>query len=99
MMIKVCPTVPVGTVQDITERKEAEERVRKNEERYRVLVENAGEVLLVAQDGKLKFANRRVTDLLGRTPEELIEKPFVDYIHPEDRRMVAERHVEEVQRL
>ncbi|MFW6129382.1 MAG: PAS domain S-box protein, partial [Candidatus Aminicenantaceae bacterium] len=82
----------VGVVEDITERIKTEEALRENEEKYRALVENAGEVILVAQDGVLKFVNRRVFDVLGFKPEELVENPLVDYIHPEDKKTVSEKH-------
>jgi two-component system cell cycle sensor histidine kinase/response regulator CckA len=82
-----------GTAQDITELRRAQEALQKSEEKYRVLVENAGEVVMVAQDGRYRFVNRNVFDLLGYTPEELIGKPFADHIHPEDRVTVGERHV------
>ncbi len=87
------PTCSMGTVQDITERRQAETELRKSEERYRVLVEHAGEIILVVQDGKFKFVNRKVTDLLGFLPDELMEKPFSEYIHPDDKSLVSERHV------
>jgi PAS domain S-box-containing protein len=87
----------IGVCTDITEHKQAEEKIRESEEKYRVLVENAGEVILVAQDGCLKFVNRRVFDLLGYRPEELEGKPFADYIHPEDRKTVVERFVKRLE--
>jgi len=78
---------------DETQRRRAEEALQENEQKYRVLVENAGEVILVAQDGKIKFVNRRISDVTGHLPDELIGKPFSDYIHPDDRETVAERHI------
>lgn len=78
--------------EDITERKQAEQQLRANEEKYRVLVENANEGIFVTQDEKMKFINPETENITGFSKEELIEKPFADLLHPEDRDMVLDRH-------
>jgi PAS domain S-box-containing protein len=69
-----------------------EEMLRKSEEKYRVVVEHANEAILVAQDGMIKFSNPKCTDFTGYSQDELISKPFVDFIHPDDRDMITERY-------
>lgn len=82
-----------GAARDITDRKRAEEARRESEEKYRLVVQNANEGILIAQDGMLCFANPTAEELVGYTEAELKSKPFVEFIHPEDRQMVMERHV------
>jgi len=85
----------VGTLSsgnDITEQKRAEEALKASEERYRILVENANEAIIVAQDQHLKFVNRKTVEIMGYTKEELLSMPFVRLIHPDDRSMVLERY-------
>ena len=84
----------IGFTQDITDRKKAEERLKESEEKYRVFIESAGETILVAQDEHFKFINDKVRDLLGYQPEELVGKPFINYVHSDDRNLVAERYVQ-----
>lgn len=85
----------IGT--DISESKRAEEELKKSEERYRILVENANETILVAQDGMIKFINPVGSKLTGSTVEEMMARPFLDFIHPEDKQMVAERYLRRLQ--
>jgi two-component system sporulation sensor kinase A len=69
---------------DITERKKTEEALRESEERYRVLVEQSPEAIVVYRDLKIVFANPAAAKLVGvHDPHVLIGQFVFNYIHPE----------------
>jgi len=83
-------------IEDITSVKLAEAELRESEDRYRSLFENANEAIFVAQDGKLVFFNPITTQLIGYSSAELAElmgRSFIDFIHPDDRNLVAENYL------
>lgn len=63
--------------------------LRESERKYRALVENAGQLIMVLQDAQIKYVNGRSVDLFDRRPAEVLDKPFIDYVDPADRPMVA----------
>ena len=78
----------IGTIQDITERKQAEEALRASEERFRVTFEEApvGMVIGVG-DGVIVKANRAMCRMSGYSEEELVGRHVRDLAHPEDREL------------
>jgi len=66
--------------------------LRASEEKYRAVVENASEAVFIAQGGTIPFANPSTSRLSGRSSEALRTRPFIEWIHPEDRKLVAERY-------
>jgi len=73
-------------------RVQTEAALRDSEERYRILVENANEIILVAQDGNVQYVNPKIVELMGYSEDEMKSRPFTDFIHPDDRKTVLERH-------
>ena len=75
----------------IIARKVAEQTLRESEEKYRLVVENAREAIFVDAGSMFKFANRQATILTGYSQEELTSRPYAEFIHPDDRQLVAEQ--------
>jgi PAS domain S-box-containing protein len=60
----------------------------ENEEKYRLVIKHANEAILVAQDEMIKLANPKAEELTGYPIEDLTSKPFIAFIHPDDRALV-----------
>jgi PAS domain S-box-containing protein len=70
------------TVMDITERRRTEEALRKSEEKYRAILENASDAILVADEhGNLIEANRMAESFFGYPREELLQMHYTQ-LHP-----------------
>ena len=82
------PSGFVVIVRDITARKLGEAALRESEEKYRTLVERAGEAILILQDGLFVFGNRKVSELLGVSIANLLGLPFIDFVWPADKEQV-----------
>lgn len=79
------PIRMVGSMMDITTRKQAEEALRESEERFRATFEQAAVgIAHVAPDGRWLWVNQKLCDIVGYTREELMGKTFQDITHPED---------------
>lgn len=85
-------TVGFGTTCDITDSKRAEKSLINSEERYRSVVENAAEGIVVAQDDKLQYANPRALRMLQVNLKGIGDASFVHFIHPDDRAFVFDRY-------
>ena len=85
-------SVRVTAVRDITERKQAEERLRKSEERFRTAFENAPVgVALVGLDRRHLSVNPAFCEMLGYSEGELLEKEHPEIIHPDDHEVSTKR--------
>ena len=81
-----------GVQFDITERKKAEVELKESEERYRRLIEFSPEAIAVYSEGKIIFVNPAAITLLGaHNATELIDKPFLDIIHPDHRNSIHQQ--------
>lgn len=78
-----------GLFIDITERKQAEERMTEGEERFRQLAAAAFEGIAVTENGFVVDGNAQLLQMLGYDYSEIIGKPVSDFIAPESRAVVS----------
>jgi diguanylate cyclase (GGDEF)-like protein/PAS domain S-box-containing protein len=86
----------VVNARDVTERKDAEDRLREAEQRYRTLVEQIPAIIYVDEAGessRTTYVSPQNEAILGYHPEEILKDPdhWVKTMHPDDReRVLAE---------
>ena len=85
----------MGNVIDISERKRAEEALRENEQKYRTLIEDSLDGIAVVQGEKVILVNPALLKMFGfERDEEMIGRPFTDFVSPKDRPLLAGRGTE-----
>jgi len=71
-----------GIARDITERKQAEEQLRNSD---RIFYHALDMLCIAGFDGYFKVLNPSWTRVLGWSQEEMLSKPWIEFVHPEDR--------------
>lgn len=84
------PVSFTGIMADVTEQKKARDALQESEEKYRILVENANDGILIVQDGLFKFANQRMVEISGYGVKELIDSSFLVFAHPDEVDKISE---------
>jgi PAS domain S-box-containing protein len=79
---------PVPSADERQQVKAANEQLVK----YRLLVEHAGDAILILQDDRIRYHNPKTAALSGYTSDELCSMDFFDLIHPDDRSAMRERY-------
>lgn len=76
----------LSVLRDVTGRKQAESALRKNERRVRKILERGWEgILLTDADRTIVYASPSIERISGRSPAQIVGRPFGEHLHPDDR--------------
>ena len=78
---------------EVQSRIQAEKALKERQEKYKLVFENANNAIFIAQDGVLKFANRRTIEALGYSKKKLDKIPLTEFIYSDDRDWVVANHL------
>jgi PAS domain S-box-containing protein len=89
-----------GIGRNITERKEMEDALRRSEERFRSLVQNASDIIIILEaDGTIRYVSPAIARVLGLRTEDVVGKNAVAFVDPVDRKMARRIFAEAKQEL
>ncbi len=81
----------LSLVNDITEKKKAEDELRKSEERFRALIEHSHDAIsMINEKGEIIFRSAAAEKMTGFTSAEVRGRKILEMIHPDDAKEAAE---------
>ncbi|MHA1650750.1 MAG: PAS domain S-box protein [Candidatus Helarchaeota archaeon] len=81
------PLYMAATAIDISEQKKAEQKLRESEEKYRLIAQNANDLIAILDEKMTyEFVNNAYLKILGYSSAELIGKPAIMIVHPDDQK-------------
>ena len=84
--------VAAGQIAAAIENIRLRDGMKQSEEKYRTVVESALDgVCVLGEDGRLRFVNQRLAEILGFSREELIRADFREFLDEESRSLLADR--------
>lgn len=86
----------MAIIVDLSEKQRAELERRETEERYRTLVEESFDGILIHNGRNITFANSRLHEMLGYADGELVGIEYWKVFHPDERLTIQERAMERV---
>ena len=76
--------------------KETTFKLRESQIKYRNIVENSTDAIVITQGNYIKFANKKAITLTGYSREEMLNIQFIEMLHPDDRAAVFEKYLKRV---
>ena len=86
---RIVGTASIGD--DVTERRRAEQALRENEERFRALAETTAALIVLYDAQRIYYANPAAQTASGFSEAELLQRSFMDIVHPESRAALLDR--------
>ncbi|MBD2356237.1 PAS domain S-box protein [Tolypothrix sp. FACHB-123] len=75
----------IAVQRDTTGRKQVEQALRQSEERWRSLIENALDIIMILEtDGTISYVSPSVQKILGYAVGDLVGKNVMELVHPDD---------------
>jgi len=74
-----------GLEEKVAELRRAQDALAQREKHYRSLIENISDIIMLLEaDGTIRYGSPSLARILGYLPEEVMEHPLADYVHPDD---------------
>ncbi len=77
---------------DISQRKEIERALKESEEKYRMLITEARDGIIITQNGDFIYVNTAFCKMMEYQEEEVLGQPFLNFVVEEDRQQLKELH-------
>lgn len=85
----------ISVSRDITREHEAEQALRQSEQEFRTILNNTTDLITVLSGtSKIIFTSKSSEEMLGYQPEELMSRNYLEFLHPDDRKIIREKITE-----